>query len=480
MNVTLQPYVQPHMPSRLIDFLQPNQSIHGGNYTSQIITLSNSALHMVNESKKKFGNNSSEPKSNINNKKLRGKEITKRHIVSHNETGVKVNQNQARLGCLDHKDIRANLPESTVDVDIEYLDPKMVTRLNINDKNLDGLTPLMRIALTSDNSEDITSLIKQGAKVNLQDNRGNTALMWVVKSLFRLANEKRIQVKLKILDILINSNADLNIADIEGFTPLMIAVMGDDKKSFKKLFINKAMVELKNYDGQTALHLAVKYNASKNIIDQLSVFYQKMNVNDNNGHTPFMIASFYGKLDLMDSFFNKGVDVDHMDAKGWTALMHAVNCSKEEIVNKLYSYGAKINFTTPYHISALVIAFKNKDKVMALALIKAGAVTTNVEMKRWLKEVPNDNGVTNELTVQPIANHNIADIDNNIIPVSDDKDDTIVVKPISECDLYGEKTAESNSSKSGESLYSIPQWIVYKMRGLYEAFRRYASPIPPL
>ncbi|TCL06544.1 ankyrin repeat domain-containing protein [Sodalis ligni] len=466
MNVTLQPYA----PSRLIDFSQPSQPIESGkyssNYTSQIQMLSNNILPMINAAEKRFGNNSTELRA-------------KRHIADLKEKGLKVNPNQARLGCLDHKDKRASLPESTVDVDIEYLDPKTVTRPNVNDKNQDGLTPLMRIALTGGNSEDIKSLIRLGANVGLQDNAGNTALMWVVKSLFRLANETRIQIKLSILDVLINSAADLNLADKEGFTPLMIAAMGDDKSSFKKLLINKATVELKNNDGKTALHLAVEYNASNTIIDQLCVFYQKLNVDDKKGRTPFMIASYYGNLALMDSFFNKGVDVDHVDVNGWTALMHAVDCRKEEVVKKLCSYGANVNFTTLYQRSALLIAFEKKDKIMALALIKAGAVMPNEEIKHWLKDELKENVNTNHMTWQVIANDNNVDLDSNTIDASDEKDETIVVKPILQGD-FNDDTAETNSSQSSGSSYLIPGWLVYKMKSAYEAFKRYASPFPPL
>ncbi len=484
MNVTLQPYVQPYVLSGSTDFIQLNRSIHNknhsANYLGKINMLSNNVLHMVNEAEERFGRNVTEQEININNKTFNRKEKIKRHISDLREKSINANPNQARLGCFDHEEKRVSLPESTVDVDIEYLDPQTVTRSIINDKNQDGLTPLMRIALTGGDSKDIRSLIRQGAKVDLQDNAGNTALMWVVKSLFRLENEKRIQVKLKILDVLINRDANLDLADMEGFTPLMIAAMGDDKNSFKKLFINKAMVELKNNDGQTALHLAVKYNASKSIVDQLGLFYQKMNVNDANGHTPFMIATFYGRLDFMDSFFSKGLVVDHVDVRGWTALMHAVNCSKEEVVNKLCSYGANVILMTVSRKSALVIAFENKDKMMAATLIKAGAVATSEEIKHWLKEVLKDNVITNDSTGRVIAKDNIAYTGGNVINVSDRKEAAIAVTPILEYDLNGDKEAKSNSSNSSGSSYSIPQWIVYKLRSFYEAFRRYASPIPPL
>ncbi|QWA10096.1 hypothetical protein GTU79_22990 [Sodalis ligni] len=116
---------------------------------------------------------------------------------------------------------------------------------------------------------------------------------------------------------------------------------------------------------------------------------------------------------------------------------------------------------------------------MALALIKAGAVMPNEEIKHWLKDELKENVNTNHMTWQVIANDNNVDLDSNTIDASDEKDETIVVKPILQSD-FNDDTAETNSSQSSGSSYLIPGWLVYKMKSAYEAFKRYASPFPPL
>ncbi len=480
MNMTLQPYAQPglNLFPHSISFIPIRNNTN--NYATQISMLSNSILPMINETEKKF--EIDYPESTSTNKKS-GENSTMKNenpIFNTKKKGKNNFRYQARLGCLRHVERRERLPESTIAVDIEYMDPKTVTRNNINDRNEDGLTPLMRVAVDGGNVEDISALLKKGAKIDLQDESDNTALMWVVKSLFRLANAARIESKLKILDCLIKQNADVDLADREGFTPLMIAAMGNDEKSFKKLFNIGAKVELTNNYGETALHLAIKYNASCIIIEQLSMFYRKMDFKDNNGHTPFMIAAFRGKLDIMSSFFNKGISIDEADAKGWTALMHAVNCRNEEVVNNLLKYGAKVNFTNSRNKSALTIAFAKKDKKMTLVLMKAGVVTADVKMNSWLKSALKENEISNIPAGVAVANGNNMNSTDSSTNITDIKVDFIAVNPTPELNLSGDNETESNSSNSGVSAHFIPQWIINKMKELYEAFRRVASPISPL
>ena len=105
------------------------------------------------------------------------------------------------------------------------------------------LTPLMEAA-KEDNIDAINQLLKQGAKINEQNQQGETALLYAAQ-----------QGKEKALKALLRADADPNIADNHGKTPLMFYTL------------NLAMV-----------HLLVKNGATINIMDDDgdSVIYTKI------------------------------------------------------------------------------------------------------------------------------------------------------------------------------------------------------------
>ncbi|XBS70555.1 ankyrin repeat domain-containing protein [Acerihabitans sp. KWT182] len=360
------------------------------------------------------------------------------------------------------------MPLGTIDVDIEPLDPESITRGNVNDGNEDGVTPLMRVALTTNDIKHVKSLLRKRANLDQQDKGGNTVLMWVVKSLFRLKNETRCEMKLSILDLLLNRGADVNLADNEGYTPMMIAAMGNDEKSFAKLVNKKAMVELTNQNGETALHLAIKYNASTTIINSLNSFYQKMNVRDNNGHSPFMIASFRRKLDLMRTYHDKGVDINEFDVKGWTALMYAVNCGDADVVNLLKELGADFNLADSHGKTALEIARILQNSTMALLLRKLGAFTNNIETNAWMDKLQKE--------------LNLYDFDDKAATFDAHTSESTGIdfelleseQPVGH---NPEVEAETSSSISSQRSTYLLHWASIKLHDMLETFRRIVSPI---
>ncbi|MEO7539207.1 MAG: ankyrin repeat domain-containing protein, partial [Pyrinomonadaceae bacterium] len=89
-------------------------------------------------------------------------------------------------------------------------------------------------------------LIRHGAKINLADKEGNTALT--------LAADNGL--KSEIVKALINAGAEINVKNGEGRSALMSAANSDNVESVRILLLAGARVDLKDSDGETAVTLA--------------------------------------------------------------------------------------------------------------------------------------------------------------------------------------------------------------------------------
>mmetsp|Transcript_26063 Transcript_26063/g.42509 ORF Transcript_26063/g.42509 Transcript_26063/m.42509 type:complete len:387 (+) Transcript_26063:49-1209(+) len=155
-------------------------------------------------------------------------------------------------------------------------------KAKLNAKDSKGLTPLS-IAVMKGHGEYYSDtslmmpLLDAGAEVNAVNNRHQTALLLAVW------DPHAVQLLLK-------HNADVNVADENGTTPLMAAL---EEKEVEPLVVEylleaKADVNVK-LNHSTPLHLAVK----KNLMDEtvlLLAAEADVNVKDAEGKTPFDYA----------------------------------------------------------------------------------------------------------------------------------------------------------------------------------------------
>ncbi|CAH1791802.1 unnamed protein product [Owenia fusiformis] len=124
----------------------------------------------------------------------------------------------------------------------------------VNTRDIKGKTALMRVCYVKEEKtrcKAIELLIERGSDVNIQDDKGRTALSY--------AAELRCNDMIRLL---VKNNVDPDLADDIGMTPLMYSAMiGNDTgteiliKSFRRLGLN---VDRENHDGLTALHIAAK------------------------------------------------------------------------------------------------------------------------------------------------------------------------------------------------------------------------------
>lgn len=161
-----------------------------------------------------------------------------------------------------------------------------------------GYTPLM-LAVIYGEKDIIEMLINAGADVNMQDSDGVTALYLAVKKALYSSVKNNCY---EIIEMLLKSGANVDIpiqrCDFSYFskktndssTLLIESVRSKNIKIVNLLILYNANVNLQDSKGLTALMWATKKEC-KNIVDILLKAYADISIKDNNGYTALNLST---------------------------------------------------------------------------------------------------------------------------------------------------------------------------------------------
>jgi ankyrin repeat protein len=257
----------------------------------------------------------------------------------------------------------------------------------INLRDIQGRTPLMEAALNEDVAET-RLLLKKGAEVDMQDNKGVTALLHVLSS----EDDKRPSKDyLGLVKLLVNDGANVNGMNDSGQERLWGGVKNGIIEDIKKAIADGANINEIDEYGYTALSFAKRkkndyVKSIKLLIDRGADI---INERDFRGETPLMKAAENGDLAKTKSWIEKGADVNMQDDLGYTALHNALALGEDNdiwkqedmwppsqskgylgLVTLLVNAGANINLKTNQGEMPLMEA--NSPEAAAL-LLKKGA-----------------------------------------------------------------------------------------------------------
>lgn len=163
---------------------------------------------------------------------------------------------------------------------------------------LDKLVPLLKqnnLAGLKDWLNSNNTLFKS----NLPDVEGNSMLMLMLKLFFeaqKLMDAKILEVWENFLkDIFEKYPGQLNISDLKGQTPLMLAVEARETMLVEQMLAAGANANIQNYQGMTALHTACKIRTPK-IFDAFCTESSDWNVTTVDGRLPLHTACWSGNL----------------------------------------------------------------------------------------------------------------------------------------------------------------------------------------
>jgi len=231
----------------------------------------------------------------------------------------------------------------------------------VNVRDEDGSTPL-HLAVIRGSDDVIKALLEAGADINAQSTAdGRTALMWAAD-----------QSQLAVLKFLLQSHADLNKTDNQGWTALMLArINGQDEaarilkqaggEEHTNLSYASATGDLAavrsllaehgtNHPSKTELGDALCLAAEKHhadVVKELLAHGADPNTRLNGDWTPLLFAC-RRDVGIARQLLAAGADVNQPRSSGTTPLMYAA-CTYDmpaEFVNELISKGAHVNATT--------------------------------------------------------------------------------------------------------------------------------------
>ncbi|KAG4433568.1 hypothetical protein IFR05_010937 [Cadophora sp. M221] len=185
------------------------------------------------------------------------------------------------------------------------------------------------MALRLEQSPIARILITAGANVNTasctEHEDGQTPLIFAI-----LQNDP------SMVDLLLICGADVNIPDINGYTPLRLAVEYGFTKTIDKLLENGAVdIDITSNCTSSGLHVVCDLPSKRDptrLAENLLNHGAHVNARDTDGRTPFIRASGKGHLALCKRLIEQGADPLAVDNWSFSALNFAYQEGFLEIV----------------------------------------------------------------------------------------------------------------------------------------------------
>ena len=208
-------------------------------------------------------------------------------------------------------------------------------RINPNAKNEKGETALTYAVHNADNDK-VFKLVLENADVNMRDSLGNSPIFLAVK------DDKK-----DFLNLLLEKNADVNLpgktGEVDNQTALFAAVTNDDKEIIKKLLDRGADPNIADSKGLLPLPNAViGSNIDVEIVKMLLDKGANVNAQEKeNGATALVYiasnkqVSAQTRGEIVKSLLDKGADKSIKTTEGKTAFDWAKELKNEDVVELL-------------------------------------------------------------------------------------------------------------------------------------------------
>jgi Raf kinase inhibitor-like YbhB/YbcL family protein len=260
---------------------------------------------------------------------------------------------------------------------------------DVNAKDADGVTPLMRAA-SAGRADMVSLLLSRSADANAKTTGGVTPLM--MASLGGYVSAMRP---------LIAAKADVNVKDNQGRTALMAASSSGEAAAVEALLGAGADVRAEDASSETAMTYAAAEGHAAAIAalqrhgakpGELELILASGRCNADvvrallsggmsvetpaSGTSPLIVAAGGNCADVVDLLIARGANLNAKNGDGWTPLIKAASAGHTEIVEKLLAKGADMSVADPLGRTAWMYAAMANRAEMAELFRKARAAQT--------------------------------------------------------------------------------------------------------
>lgn len=219
----------------------------------------------------------------------------------------------------------------------------------------------------------LTLLMDSGLSANKRDDDGESLLFFAAR-----------QSSAEVVKILIKNGAEINQFDVnKNLTPLMISAIEGKVHNCAALVSSGANQLLKDADGNTALHLAIK-KGNNFVVNCLTQTGYDINLRNGKGLTPLELAVKERQVDVIDDLVKAGANVNSPFENSLTPIQMAAINNDGDLLTKLIRYGADVNYADGDGNTALHHSILNNNRNIVDLLFSKKA---NVRIK-------NNNGKT--------------------------------------------------------------------------------------
>lgn len=240
----------------------------------------------------------------------------------------------------------------------------------VNSKNVLGQTPL-HICLVQHLSENmsitaweevVNELICSGSDLNLADSNGNSPLLLLAKLAVKATHEDIRAHSLAMLRrFLSKSNIDPNMSTSSGKTLFMYCAQIALAHDLGKYLISKrAVIESTDNNGMRALHYACQHG-NRSFVSLLLKHNCSLNVLDKNGRSELYYCIESKSSEIFEELVTAGSDINLRDNLGSSLLHHSLINKADDISKSLIDLIEDINTpdserNLPIHIAASISA----------------------------------------------------------------------------------------------------------------------------
>lgn len=138
-----------------------------------------------------------------------------------------------------------------------------------------------------------------------------------------------------------------------------------------------------NFDGYTISLVQASIDGDLNEVKLLVGEGADLEIRNNEGWTPLMVAAYYGYIDIAKFLVGSGAKVDVQNNKKFTALMHSASKGHYAMSKYLVDSGSNVNTVNDRNEGALVWAVKSGNFDIVKLLVESGADINALEIDRY-------------------------------------------------------------------------------------------------